>query len=147
MKVEGTYTFQAPQERVWEVLNSPVHLQKALPGCEKLEEREPGKFDVFLKIGISAVKGSYKGNFEIADAEPPRRTRLIGGGKGLPGFVKGEATIELSPSGEGTLISYTGDVQVGGLLAGVGQRMIGGVAKMMLEHFFKNVEKILQPEG
>ena len=58
MKVEGTYTFQAPQERVWEVLNSPVHLQKALPGCEKLEEREPGKFDVFLKIGIAAVPGS-----------------------------------------------------------------------------------------
>ena len=147
MKLEGTYTFQAPQERVWEVLNSPVHLQKALPGCEKLEQTEPGKFDVFLKIGIAAVKGSYKGKFEITDAEPPHRTRLIGEGKGLPGFVKGEASIQLSPQDQGTLVSYKGDVQVGGLLAGIGQRMIGGVAKMMLEHFFKNVEKILQPEG
>jgi carbon monoxide dehydrogenase subunit G len=144
MKIEGTYTFQAPQERVWEVLNTPVHLQKALPGCEKLEQTEPGKFDVFLKIGIAAVKGSYKGKFEIADAEPPRRTRLIGEGKGLPGFVKGEASIQLSPQDQGTLVSYEGDVQVGGLLAGIGQRMISGVAKMMLEHFFKNVEKILQ---
>lgn len=144
MKVEGTYTFQAPQERVWEVLNSPVYLQKALPGCEKLEPTEPGKFDVFLKIGIAAVKGSYKGKVEIADAEPPRRTRLIGEGKGLAGFVKGEAAIQLSTHDQGTLVSYEGDVQVGGLLAGIGQRMIGGVAKMMLEQFFKNVEKILE---
>jgi carbon monoxide dehydrogenase subunit G len=147
MKVEGTHTFQAPRERVWEVLNTPEHLQKALPGCEKLEQTEPGKFDFFLKIGIAAVKGSYKGKFEIADPAPPRRTRLIGEGKGLPGFVKGEASIQLSPQDGGTLISYEGDVQVGGLLAGVGQRMIGGVAKMMLEHFFKNLEKLLQSGG
>jgi len=147
MKIEGTYTFSAPQERVWEVFNTPQHLQEALPGCEKLEEREPGKFDVYLKIGIAAVKGSYKGKMEIADAEPPHRTRLIGEGKGLPGFVKGEASIQLTPQDQDTLISYQGDVQVGGLLAGVGQRMIGGVAKMLLEQFFKNMQKILKPAG
>ncbi|MBU1208036.1 MAG: carbon monoxide dehydrogenase subunit G [Proteobacteria bacterium] len=147
MKIEGTYTFPAPQARVWEVFNTPQHLQEALPGCEKLEEREPGKFDVYLKIGIAAVKGSYKGKMEIADAEPPHRTRLIGEGKGLPGFVKGEALIQLTPQDQKTLISYQGDVQVGGLLAGVGQRMIGGVAKMLLEQFFKNMEKILKPAG
>lgn len=147
MKIEGTYTFLAPQARVWEVFNTPQHLQEALPGCEKLEEREPGKFDVYLKIGIAAVKGSYKGKMEIADAEPPHRTRLIGEGKGLPGFVKGEALIQLTPQDQDTLISYQGDVQVGGLLAGVGQRMIGGVAKMLLEQFFKNMEKILKPAG
>jgi hypothetical protein len=147
MKIEGTYTFPAPQARVWEVFNTPQHLQEALPGCEKLEEREPGKFDVYLKIGIAGVKGSYKGKMEIADAEPPHRTRLIGEGKGLPGFVKGEALIQLTPQDQDTLISYQGDVQVGGLLAGVGQRMIGGVAKMLLEQFFKNMEKILKPAG
>jgi hypothetical protein len=147
MKIEGTYTFLAPQARVWEVFNTPEHLQEALPGCEKLEEREPGKFDVYLKIGIAGVKGSYKGKMEIADAEPPHRTRLIGEGKGLPGFVKGEALIQLTPQDQDTLISYQGDVQVGGLLAGVGQRMIGGVAKMLLEQFFKNMEKILKPAG
>jgi len=147
MKIEGTYTFLAPQARVWEVFNTPQHLQEALPGCEKLEEREPGKFDVYLKIGIAGVKGSYKGKMEIADAEPPHRTRLIGEGKGLPGFVKGEALIQLTPQDQDTLISYQGDVQVGGLLAGVGQRMIGGVAKMLLEQFFKNMEKILKPAG
>jgi carbon monoxide dehydrogenase subunit G len=144
MKIEGTYTFQAPQQRVWEVLNSPEYLQQALPGCEKLEETEPGKFDLYLKIGIAAVKGKYKGKMEIADPQPPNRVRLVGEGKGLPGYVKGEAVISFSTQGTETLVAYDGDVHVGGLLAGIGQRMIGGVAKMMLEHFFKNVEKVLQ---
>ena len=144
MKIEGTYTFQAPQQRVWEVLNTPAYLQQALPGCEKLEETEPGKYDLYLKIGIAAVKGKYKGKMEIADAEPPNKVRLVGEGKGLPGYVKGEAVVSLATQGNETHVAYDGDVQVGGLLAGIGQRMIGGVAKMMLEHFFKNVEKVLQ---
>jgi uncharacterized protein len=144
MKIEGTYTFQAPQQRVWEVMNNPEYLQQALPGCEKLEETEPGKYDLYLKIGIAAVKGKYKGKMEIADPQPPNRVRLVGEGKGLPGYVKGEAIISFSTQGTDTLVAYDGDVQVGGLLAGIGQRMIGGVAKMMLEHFFKNVEKVLQ---
>ena len=108
MKLEGSYTFQAPQERVWEILNDPGHLQKALPGCEKLEEREPGKFDIYLKVGIAAVKGSYKGRMEIAEAQPPHRSLLRAEGKGLPGFVKGEARIELDLQNGGTRVSYQG---------------------------------------
>jgi uncharacterized protein len=143
MKIDGTYAFKAPQEKVWEIFNTVAYLQESLPGCEKLEEIEPGKYDVYLKIGIAAVKGKYKGKLEIADQKPPNSYRLTGEGKGLPGFVKGEALIELSPEGEGTLLSYQGDMQVGGLLAGIGQRMIGGISKMMLEQFFKNIEKIV----
>jgi hypothetical protein len=142
MKIEGTHLFQAPEGRVWELLTTPQHLEKALPGCERLLEREPGKYDAVLKIGIAAIKGSYTGKVEIADPEPPRRYRLVGEGSGAPGFVRGEALIELSPQGQATLVRYQGDMQVGGLIAGIGQRMMGGVAKMMLGQFFKNLEKL-----
>ena len=147
MKVEGTHTFKAPADRVWDLLTNPTNLQKALPGCEALEEREPGKYDARLKIGIAAVKGTYLGKVEIAEPEPPKRYRLMGEGSGSPGFVKGEATIELSPEGQTTVVSYRGEMQVGGLIAGVGQRLIGGVAKMMLGQFFKNMEKELKSIG
>jgi hypothetical protein len=147
MKIEGTYEFKAPGEAVWEILTDPRRLEKALPGCERLEEREPGKYDAVLKIGIAAVKGTYHGKVEIADPEPPRKYRLIGEGSGGPGFVKGEATLELSQKDQGTLVSYRGEMQVGGLIAGIGQRMIGGVAKMMLGQFFKNMEKELKSQG
>jgi len=147
MKIEGTYEFKAPTETVWELLTNPRRLEKALPGCERLEEREPGKYDAVLKIGIAAVKGTYHGKVEIADQEPPKRYRLIGEGSGSPGFVKGEATLELSQKDQGTLVTYRGEMQVGGLIAGIGQRMIGGVAKMMLGQFFKNMEKELKATG
>lgn len=147
MKIEGKYTFKASQEEVWDLLTNQKHLEKAIPGCEKLEEREPGKYDAVLKIGISAIKGTYMGKTEVTDQEPPRRYRLMVEGSGGPGFVKGEAVIELSRQDQGTLVSYQGEAQVGGLIAGVGQRLIGGIAKMMLGQFFKNMEKELKSKG
>ena len=147
MKLEGKHTFQAPQERVWELLTNRMNLEKALPGCQKLEEREPGKFDALLNIGIAAVKGTYTGKVEVADPEPPRRYRLIGEGSGSTGFVTGEAIIELDQQGQSTVVSYEAEMQVGGLIAGVGQRMLGGVTKMMLAQFFKNMEQELDSQG
>lgn len=146
MKLEGKHNFKAPRQQVWDLLTSPRHLEKALPGCEKLEEREPGKYDATLKIGIAAVKGTYTGKVEILEPEPPKRYRLTGEGGGGPGFVKGEAIIELLEQDKNTLVSYQGEVQVGGLIAGIGQRLIGGIAKMMLGQFFKSMEKALKAE-
>ena len=144
MKLEGTYRFNTAQEKVWEVLTNPKHLEKAIPGCEKLEEIEPGKYDATLKIGIAAIKGTYKGMAEVADPQPPDKYRLVVEGGGSPGFVKGEALIELSYQDQRTIVSYQGEGQVGGLIAGVGQRLISGIAKMMLGQFFKQIGKELK---
>ncbi len=146
MKIEGKHRFQASQEQIWDLFMDQRHLEKALPGCEKMEEREPGKYDVLLKIGIAAVKGTYRGKMEVVDPEPPKRYRLIGEGSGSPGFVKGEAVIELSQQDRDTIVSYQGEMQVGGLIAGIGQRMIGGIAKMMAGQFFKKMEKELKSQ-
>ena len=144
MKLEGTFTFNAPQEKVWEVLTNPRHLEKAIPGCEKLEEIEPGKYDATLKIGIAAVKGTYKGMAQVADPQRPQKYRLIVEGGGSPGFVKGEALIELCHQNQSTVVTYQGEGHVGGLIAGVGQRLISGIAKMMLGQFFKQIGKELK---
>jgi hypothetical protein len=146
MKIEGKHKFQASQEQIWDLFMDQRHLEKALPGCEKMEEREPGKFEVLLKIGIAAVKGTYRGKMEVVDLDPPKRYRLIGEGSGSPGFVKGEAVIELSQEDQDTIVSYQGEMQVGGLIAGIGQRMIGGIAKMMVGQFFKKMEKELKSQ-
>lgn len=144
MKLEGKYTYKASQQQVWDLFNNPEHLKKAIPGCQKLEEREPGKYEALSKIGIAAVKGTYSGKFEVLDAEPPNRYRLIGEGSGTPGFVKGEGLMEFSQEGENTVVTYRGEVQVGGLIAGVGQRLIGGIAKMMIKEFFRKMKKGLK---
>lgn len=144
MKLEGKYTYKASQQVVWDLFNNPRCLEKAIPGCIKLEERGPGKYDAILKIGIAAVRGMYSGKFEVLDPEPPNRYRLIGEGSGTPGLVKGDGIIEFSQEGDSTMLSYTGEVQVGGLIAGVGQRLISGIAKMMIKEFFRKMKKELK---
>ena len=144
MKLEGKYKFEASQQKVWEAFTNPQALQKAIPGCESLNEYEPQKFDAHLKIGIPAVKGSYAGKFQIVDPQPPLKCRLVGEGSGSPGFIKTETAIELTTEQNFTVVIYQGDVQVGGLIAGIGQRMIGGIAKMMLNQFFKKMSQGLE---
>lgn len=144
MKIEGTYEFNATQEQVWELFNDPKHLTKAIPGCERLEKNAAGQYDALLKIGIAAVKGTYTGKFQITDAKPPQSYRLSGEGSGSPGFVKGEAYIELLKRDGKTLVTYQGEVKVGGLIAGVGQRMISGISKMMLKQFFNKMKQELK---
>jgi len=147
MQLNGKYEFNGTQQQVWDLFTNPDSLAKAMPGCQELKETEPGKYDALMKIGIAAVKGTYTGKFEIGDPDPPNRYQLIGEGSGSPGFVKGVTDIELTASNDKTIVTYQGEVQVGGLIAGVGQRMISGIAKMMLGQFFKKMKKELKASG
>ncbi len=147
MKLEGNYTFDADQAQVWKAFTDPRYLEKAIPGCEHLKEYEPNKYDALLKIGIPAVKGTYRGKFEIVDANPPQQCRLVGEGSGTPGFVKSETVIRLATEGGSTVVNYSGDLQIGGLISGIGQRMIGGIAKMLLNQFFKKMSTVLKGES
>ena len=57
--------------------------------------------------------------------------------------MRGSAVMELSEVEGGTKVTYAADVQVGGLIAGVGQRLLGGVSKMMLDQFFTRMTELL----
>ena len=144
MKIEGSYDLPAPRARVWQALLDPTQISKAIPGCEKLEASGSDEYKATLKVGVGAVKGTFEGKVRLSDKEPPTRYKMAVEGSGAPGFVRGEARMELSEVEGGTRIAYSADVQIGGLIAGVGQRMLGGVAKMMVDQFFSNVAEQLQ---
>ena len=144
MKIEGANEIPAPQDTVWTAFLDPATLAKAIPGCEGLEEIGPGEYKAVMKVGVAAIKGTFEGKVKLMDLEPPSRYRMSVEGKGGPGFVKGEATMSLTPVDPNTTrVSYDADVQVGGLIASVGQRMLGGVSKMMLDQFFTRMSEIL----
>jgi carbon monoxide dehydrogenase subunit G len=143
MKIEGSTDIPAPRERVWKAFLDPDTLAQALPGCEKLEASGEGEFRATLKVGVAAIKGTFEGKVRLTDLEPPNRYRMAVEGNGSPGFVRGDASMELSDIDGGTRVSYSADVQVGGLIASVGQRMLGGVSKMMLDQFFSRMTEIL----
>ena len=143
MKIEGSSDIPAPIDRVWTAFLDPTTLAAALPGCEKLEAIGPGEFKATMKVGVGPVKGTFEGKVRLADQEPPHRYRMAIEGSGGPGFVRGEAAMELAPVEGGTRVSYNADVQIGGLIASVGQRMLGGVSRMMLDQFFARMTETL----
>jgi uncharacterized protein len=143
MKIEGSTDIPAPRERVWKAFLDPATLAQALPGCEKLEAAGEGEFRATMKVGVAAIKGTFEGKVRLSDLEPPNRYRMAVEGTGGPGFVRGEASMELSDTEGGTRVAYSADVQVGGIIASVGQRMLGGVSKMMLDQFFGRMTEIL----
>ena len=140
MKFDGSYTFNAPRERVWEVLLDPKIIAQCMPGCESMNEVAPDQYEAVMKVGVASVKGTYKGKVAIKDKQAPSHYVLSGSGSGGPGFMQGDVAIDLEDNGAQTLLKYSSDAKVGGLIASVGQRMLNGVAKMMLDQFFKKME-------
>jgi uncharacterized protein len=143
MKLEGSYEVKAPRQKVWSAFLDPETLRKAIPGCEKLEMIGPDEYKATLKIGVAAVKGTFEGKVRLSDKKPSDSYRLAAEGSGGPGFVRADTVISLADIEGGTRVSYSADVQVGGLIAGVGQRMLGGVSKMMADQFFNRMSEQL----
>src|SRR5436853_5788863 len=137
MKVEGAYTFPGRPQQVWDLLLDPESLRTCIPGVESLTETSPDHWDAVMKVGVAAIKGTYKGKVAIVEKQAPTEYTLQVEGSGGPGFVKGSAKITLSAEGDDTAVKVEGDGQVGGMLAGVGQRMLPGVAKMLMNQFFE----------
>ena len=143
MKLEGSYDVKAPRQKVWEAFLDPETLRQAIPGCEKLELIGNDEYKATLKIGVAAVKGTFEGKVRLLEKKPPESYRLAAEGSGGPGFVRADTLITLTNADGGTRVSYSADVQIGGLIAGVGQRMLGGVSKMMADQFFNKMSDLL----
>jgi carbon monoxide dehydrogenase subunit G len=136
MDISGSYTFNAPPQRVWDLLMDPAVIASCIPGCEKLEPEGEDRYRARLKVALAAITGSYDGTVTLSDKTPPNSYRLTVEGQGKPGFVKGNATITLRPDGANTIIDVGGTVETGGVVARLGQRLIGNVSKMMQDKFF-----------
>ena len=144
MKLEGTYEVPAPRKKVWEAFLDPKMLKKAIPGCEKLEAVGPDEYKATMKVGVGGVKGTFEGKVKLTDKQPPDSYKMAVEGSGGPGFIRGETLITLTDQDGGTRVSYAADVQVGGLIASVGQRLLGGVSKMMADKFFNRMGELLE---
>jgi len=144
MKIEGNHEIHAPREVVYSALIDPRILQRCIPGCESLDKTADNTYVATMKAGIGPVKGTFKGNVRLENMQPPEHYRMIVDGKGAPGFVKGTGDFDLEVRDIGTVIAYKGEMQVGGVIAGVGQRMIEAAAKMLASQFFKALDSELR---
>jgi hypothetical protein len=145
MRVKGQQTVPAPQQKVWEALLDPLILAQTLPGCESLDPIGENQYRMRMKLAISSVQGLFDTSVHLKDPLPPTSYHLEIDGKGKIGFVRGGGTFRLEPESESaTIVHYEGDVHIGGMIAGVGQRLLDMSSKMLIKRFFASLTQILQ---
>ena len=147
LDIGGEELIDAPIERLWASLNDPAFLTRCIPGCRSMQEIAPDSYTVLLDLKIAAVGGSFEGNIALSDKVAPERCRIAVRGNGTLGHGSGEARFTLSPAESGTLLVYEGSGEIGGLVAGVGQRVLRGVSKHLVAQFIKAVRSELSGAG
>lgn len=140
MKIEGQHLFAASPELVWDAVIDPDVLAKVLPGCEDFHAIGENEFEGKLKIKVGPVQGEFMGNVLLSELEPPRSYRLKLKGKGAPGFVEGDGTVELVPDAGGTMLKYSVDAKIGGRIATVGQRLLDSSSKVITRQALEGLE-------
>jgi carbon monoxide dehydrogenase subunit G len=145
MKLEGEYTFDGPREEVWAILRDPEVLAKALPGTQSLEQVAENEYTGQMHVRIGPVSGVFSGKLVVSDEVPPESYVLTVEGRGAPGFGKGTGHVQLSEvDGDKTLLQYEGDMQVGGRIASVGQRLIDTASRSMINQGLDSLNHALQ---
>jgi carbon monoxide dehydrogenase subunit G len=137
LDIGGEETFETSVEALWRALNDPVVLQKCIPGCKEMIPEGEDKFKLILNLKVASVGGSFEGAIALTDKQPPTHCKISVSGSGTLGHGNGEATFSLNTAESGgATMTYAGEGEIGGLVAGVGQRILKGVAKHLIKQFF-----------
>jgi uncharacterized protein len=144
MKFTGQETLHAPLERAWEALLDPAVLVRTIPGCERLEVTGDHAYAMTVTAGVASVRGTYAGSCVLSDLQEPSSLVMRLDGAGAPGTIGAVVHVRFADGGAGTTtVSYDADAVVGGMLGGVGQRMLTSVSRRMASEFFGNVDAAL----
>ena len=142
MRIAGEATLEAPLEAVWEALLDPAVLVRTIPGCERLETVGENSYSMTVTVGIAAIRGTYAGACTITDLHPHESLRLKAEGTGAPGTIAADVDVRFSANEDGTTtLQYDADTVVGGMIGGVGQRMLSSVSRRLAMEFFTAIEK------
>lgn len=139
MKLEGSADFPYGAAEVWEALHDIDMLTRTIPGCTSMAPSGEDTYRIELSLGVASIKGDYEGVIRVTDLDFPRHYLLHGEGEGKPGYVNVKVTCHLEPTDDGTTLRWASEAEVGGLIAGIGGRVLTGVSKHMARQFFKTL--------
>ncbi|HEY0642948.1 MAG TPA: carbon monoxide dehydrogenase subunit G [Nocardioides sp.] len=147
MKFTGENTLAAPVDRAWDALLDPAVLVRTIPGCERLEATGENAYAMTVTAGVASIKGTYAGSCQLTDLVERESLVMKLDGAGAPGTIGATVNVRFTPEGESTKVSYDADAIVGGMIGGVGQRMLTSVSRRMAGEFFGNVDTVLAGGG
>lgn len=136
LDIGGEENFEVPIEALWRALNDPAVLQKCIPGCKEMVADGEDRYRLVLNLKVASVGGSFEGEISLSEKMPPTQCQVAVSGSGTLGHGSGLATFALSTQTDATSMRYSGEGEIGGLVAGVGQRILKGVAKHLVGQFF-----------
>jgi len=143
VKFSGTTTMHAPASSVWAALTDPAVLVATIPGCERLEPAGPDSYHFTVTAGVASIRGTYTGVVAMSQQREPTSLVLTARCAGSPGAIATSIHITLTPGSGTTEVGYVADAVIGGLIAGVGQRMLATVAELLVGDFFTAVDQVL----
>jgi uncharacterized protein len=142
LDIGGNEAMPATVEALWTALNDPEVLTRCVPGCKSMTEIGPDSYKVDMQLKVAAVGGSFEGEISLSDKQAPRSCSIKVSGAGTLGHGNGTARFEIEPDGEnGSKLIFKGTGEIGGLVAGVGQRILAGVSKHLIGRFFVTLRK------
>ena len=144
MHLEGSFETPAPRNVAWEFLLNPNDIAPCFPDLQSLEVTSPDSFKAKVKVGISVVKGTMDFDFRIAEKNPPRSAKLVGTGRGVGSNIEMQTTFTLDEIGSGTKIGWIADVNVGGIMAGLGTKLLDSTSSKMVEQVLGNLQSKLK---
>ena len=144
MKFTGEAVLHAPVEKVWATILDPAVLVRTIPGCERLEAAGENAYTMTVTAGVAAIRGTYSGTCAMSDLQTNQSLVMNLQGSGAPGTIGADVNVGFADGGDGTTtVTYDADAVVGGMVGGVGQRMLTSVSRRMAGEFFGNVDKVL----
>jgi carbon monoxide dehydrogenase subunit G len=145
LDIGGVETIRVPVEALWKALNDPVVLTRCIPGCKTMTEIAPDAYKVEMQLRVAAVGGSFEGEISLSDKAPPQACSINVSGAGTLGHGNGSARLEIAPDGsDAARLTFQGGGEIGGLVAGVGQRILSSVSKHLVGRFFVALRKELE---
>ena len=141
MKIQGEYSLPLEQQAAWDLLLDTDILSRAMPGCQSLVPIGPDEYEMKMNVAVSSISGAFAGKVRIADKNPATSYRLLVEGQGKLGYVRGSGLLTLQGESSTTKVIFDGEVQISGLIASVGERMLDMTTKMMIKRFFSALAK------
>lgn len=144
MHLEGSFETSAPRKVVWDFLLNPNEIAPCIPDLQSLEVLGPENFKARVRVGLSVVRGSIDFDFRIADKVPPSSAKLIGKGRGVGSTIEMQTTFTLEESGPGTKVGWVAEVVMGGIVAGLGGKLLDSTSAKMVEQVLENLKSRLK---